>query len=221
MRFLLTLAALTGSALANEVIAIAPRHLYARQGGSSFVPPSTLESGCASNEVQCPGSFNGLPYCVTPSLGDVCCAEGYGCPGGSFCLTAGYCCPDGIDPATCATAQGVTLPENFKPGNTVAFSAPTTPATSAPPAQKPSPEVTSSPSSSVAVLTTSAPTPPYVIPSNSTSALGTATATGTGAGAGSTSVTPFTGGAAGSLFDRGNGVLLVAGIGAIVGLCLW
>lgn len=76
MAFFLLLIALSSTALAKEVLAAASQHLYARQGDQSFVPPTSLESGCAANEIQCPGSFNGLPYCVTPSRGDVCCAEG-------------------------------------------------------------------------------------------------------------------------------------------------
>ena len=75
MLSLLLLAALSGPSLANRVIALAPHNLYPRQD-QSFTPPTSIENGCASDEVQCPGEFDGTPYCITPSRGDVCCAQG-------------------------------------------------------------------------------------------------------------------------------------------------
>jgi len=75
MQLLLLVAAMSSPALADGVRAAAPRYLYARQN-QAFAPPTTVESGCQSNEIQCPGTFNGLPTCVTPTRGDVCCAEG-------------------------------------------------------------------------------------------------------------------------------------------------
>jgi len=75
MQLLLLVAALSSPALADGVLALAPHYLYARQN-QAFAPPTSVESGCQSNEIQCPGTFNGLPTCVTPTRGDVCCAEG-------------------------------------------------------------------------------------------------------------------------------------------------
>lgn len=74
MQLLLLVVALCSPALADGVLAVAPRHLYPRQN-QAFAPPTTVEHGCQSSEIQCPGTFNGLPTCVTPTRGDVCCAE--------------------------------------------------------------------------------------------------------------------------------------------------
>lgn len=84
-------------------------------GGSAFVPGSNSGSGatCAdafgAGFVQC-GTGN---ECFDPSAGESCCQATYPCPSGSFCLINGYCCPNGLDVATCAAENGVTLPAGF------------------------------------------------------------------------------------------------------------
>lgn len=75
MQLLLFMAALSSLALADGVLAVAPRYFYARQN-QAFAPATTVVSSCQSNEIQCPGTFEGRSRCITPTLGDVCCAEG-------------------------------------------------------------------------------------------------------------------------------------------------
>jgi hypothetical protein len=81
--------------------------LSKRQGSGAFIPGTNTVTACAPNEVEC------NDYCLDLAAGDVCCSEGYGCPGGSFCLTNGYCCPNELDPNTCALNNGVSLTAGF------------------------------------------------------------------------------------------------------------
>jgi len=98
-------------------------------GGQAFQPGSTPTT-CD------PADTCGTDWCLDRPRGDVCCSEGYACPGDSFCLTQGYCCPNGLDPASCALQNGVTLSAGFNtatvPGGsgatTTAPTIPTTPA---------------------------------------------------------------------------------------------
>ena len=55
--------------------------------------------------------------CYDPTRGDSCCSNTWACPSGNFCLIENVCCPDGLDPATCAVDNGVSLPADFSIDN--------------------------------------------------------------------------------------------------------
>ena len=110
MQFFL-ISALAGSAVASNFLTTLPRELRVRQTDESFIPDSQTVSACASNEIECPGEFQGSIYCSEPSRGDTCCPQGCkhsspdrnsddrsrtldNCPGTNFCLIDGYCCPE-------------------------------------------------------------------------------------------------------------------------------
>ncbi|KAG7008826.1 hypothetical protein G7Y79_00004g014100 [Physcia stellaris] len=236
------LSALVSSALASNLIATVPRQLQARQDDQSFVPGSTTVSACASDEIECPGEFEGSKYCSLPSAGDTCCRQGYNCPGGSFCLIDGFCCPDvsrrflflghsvmsseavcitarselnlccgqGLDAASCAAQNGVTLPNSFGASS----AASTSPATEAPSSTV---VVVTSSTSPVAssVVTSAVATAPYVIPGNASLPVGSGTATGSGAFPGQTSLTPFTGAASAVSVGTTGAIAAFLGLGVI------
>jgi len=120
-------------------------------GGSAFLPGSNSGSGatCAdafgAGFVQC-GTGN---ECFDPSAGESCCQATYPCPSGSFCLIDGYCCPNGLDAATCAAENGVTLPADFSTSTSSAAAAAATSATAA---------VSATVTSNYTVIPTGAPT---------------------------------------------------------------
>jgi len=79
--------------------------------------------------IQCrPESTTRTMLCINPDLGETCCQNLWGCPSDSFCLINDLCCPDGLDPATCASQNGVTLPADFgtTPSTSSSMAAPTT-----------------------------------------------------------------------------------------------
>jgi len=120
-------------------------------GGSAFLPGSNSGSGatCAdafgAGFVQC-GTGN---ECFDPAAGESCCQATYPCPSGSFCLIDGYCCPNGLDAATCAAENGVTLPADFSTSTSSAAAAAATSATAA---------VSATVTSNYTVIPTGAPT---------------------------------------------------------------
>jgi hypothetical protein len=91
--------------------------VYKRQ---AFDPDETTGSGANCIEAFGEGYIECVPQtdseprlCINPDLGETCCNNLWGCPGGSFCLVQDLCCPDGLDPATCAAQNDVTLPPDF------------------------------------------------------------------------------------------------------------
>jgi hypothetical protein len=91
--------------------------VYKRQ---AFDPDETTGSGANCVEafgegyIECvPKSESKPRLCINPDLGETCCDNKWGCPGGSFCLVQDLCCPDGLDPKTCAAQNDVTLPPDF------------------------------------------------------------------------------------------------------------
>ncbi|MCJ1254451.1 hypothetical protein MMC24_002266 [Lignoscripta atroalba] len=115
---------LAAPALADKLQVLPLGGLHARMP-QAFIPSTTpIFGGCS----QIPGGVEcGTEYCYTPSEGQVCCHNEYGCPDGSFCLIDGYCCPDGEDPETCAARNGVTLPAGFVTDATAPVAQSTTP----------------------------------------------------------------------------------------------
>ena len=75
MQYLVFIAAVSGAALAENLLVAAPQRLHARQD-LSFTPPTTLTTSCRSGEIICPVRYRGRGYCAAPALGDVCCAQG-------------------------------------------------------------------------------------------------------------------------------------------------
>ncbi|SPO06365.1 uncharacterized protein DNG_09054 [Cephalotrichum gorgonifer] len=64
--------------------------------------------------IECvPESGSEAKLCIDPAAGESCCDNKWGCPAASFCLIQDLCCPDGLDPATCAEQNNVTLPPDF------------------------------------------------------------------------------------------------------------
>ncbi|KAK0648580.1 hypothetical protein B0T16DRAFT_456047 [Cercophora newfieldiana] len=91
--------------------------VYKRQ---AFDPDETTGSGANCVEAFGAGYIECVPQtdtaprlCINPDLGETCCDNKWGCPGGSFCLVQDLCCPDGLDPKTCAAQNDVTLPPDF------------------------------------------------------------------------------------------------------------
>jgi len=91
--------------------------VYKRQ---AFDPDETTGTGANCVEafgegyIECvPKSDSKARLCINPDLGETCCDNKWGCPGGSFCLVQDLCCPDGLDPKTCAAQNDVTLPPDF------------------------------------------------------------------------------------------------------------
>lgn len=257
------LSTLVSSALASNLIATVPRQLQARQDDQSFVPGSTTVSACRSDEIECPGEFEGSKYCSLPSAGDTCCRQGCkccscpnfrrgplahlcidNCPGGSFCLIDGFCCPDvsprlsipwilrhvfysclyfcaarsklnlccgqGLDAASCAAQNGVTLPDGFGASS----AASTSPATEAPSSTVALVTSSTSPVAS-SVVTSAVATAPYVIPGNASLPVGSGTATGSGAFPGQTGLTPFTGAASAVSAGTTGAIAAFLGLGVV------
>ncbi|KAF2098167.1 hypothetical protein NA57DRAFT_57333 [Rhizodiscina lignyota] len=208
---ILTLAGVAAVASAT-VYDAAPFALVKRQGGDSFIPGSVVVGDtCPSGQLPC-----GTQWCTIPSRGDVCCKEGYACPGGSFCLTQGYCCPDGDDPKECARANGVSLPPDFNTSplppssaaassssassSVVATTPSSAPVVSSTPSSAPAPVVSSTPSSSAPPFPTSSSTTPKVLP------------TGTGAGSFTQPPTSLFTGAANAHAEIGGGLAFVLAV---------
>jgi len=165
----------------------------------AFVPGTTTVESCTDGWIPC-----GSDECILPSRGDVCCSEGYGCPGESFCLTQGFCCPNGEDPATCALSNGVTLSAGFNTSPVAASSAP--------------PTATASTSTVVSVSTTSTSSTKSTagVPSySSTILVGTGSSNHSVPLQPTSSVQPFLGGA-----NKKHDVA-VALVGAVAGAAAW
>lgn len=106
----------------------------------AFDPEETTGSGANCVEAFGAGYVECVPetateprLCINPGRGQTCCNAQWGCPSDSFCLVQDLCCPTGLDPATCAAQNDVTLPPGF--GSSAPTSAPTLPlpTTTAPP----------------------------------------------------------------------------------------
>ncbi|KAL3456044.1 hypothetical protein BJX64DRAFT_297054 [Aspergillus heterothallicus] len=132
--------------------------LSKRQGGESF-QPGTIPGSCGDWPI-C--GTSGI--CYNPERGDTCCPDGtWACPGGNFCLQDGYCCPDGLDPATCAEQNGITL--------TSSTAEPTPTETSSSSTEDEEPTATTTSTSSTPVIPTSSETTATTPPPSSSSAV--------------------------------------------------
>jgi hypothetical protein len=86
----------------------------------AFDPDETTRPGANCVEafgegyIECvPQSASKPRLCINPDKGETCCDNLWGCPAESFCLIDDLCCPEGLDPATCAKQNDVTLPADF------------------------------------------------------------------------------------------------------------
>ncbi|KAL8961249.1 MAG: hypothetical protein Q9183_005338 [Haloplaca sp. 2 TL-2023] len=203
-------------AIAGNLNQLVPRELLPRQD-QSFTPTTSFGQGATCADAFGAGYVDCNGVCYNPGQGETCCPGGgddYPCPSDSFCLNVnGLCCPDGLDAATCASQNGVSLPEdtNTEP---VAGDATTVKTSSTVPAVEPTASSSEAfePASTTAVVSqipdgqVQAPTSVVDSPVSQTpdgqvqapyptvnASLPVATATGPGAGA---TVAPFEGAAA-------------------------
>lgn len=130
MRSTLIVAAVTAVGFAEAASrGLVTTSLFRRQ---AFDPTESTGTGAncveafGSGYVECvPETETDARLCVNPDLGETCCDNKWGCPADSFCLVQDLCCPTGLDPATCASENGVTLPSDFgEPQTSAPVSAP-------------------------------------------------------------------------------------------------
>ncbi|KAI4256317.1 MAG: hypothetical protein L6R42_006297 [Xanthoria sp. 1 TBL-2021] len=204
--------ALAGNLKLNQIL---PRELQVRQS-EAFQPTTSFGSGATCADAFGSGYIDCNGVCYNPNEDQTCCpgnGDGYPCPSESFCLNVGgLCCPDGLDAATCAAQNGVSLPADYNSA-TSAISGSTTVASSTVSAV----ESTITDTSSAFVPSTTATTiaTPYPTTGNATVHPGTGVApTGTGAGG---SPVPFTGSASNV---KVGGAGLAAGFLGVVAMLL-
>jgi len=97
---------------------LTPHRVYNKR--QAFDPTETSRPGANCVEAFGEGYIECVPatdttnrLCINPDLGQSCCSNRWGCPEDSFCLIEPLCCPNGLDPATCAAQNSVTLPADF------------------------------------------------------------------------------------------------------------
>ncbi|KAL8653497.1 MAG: hypothetical protein Q9226_003829 [Calogaya cf. arnoldii] len=207
--------ALAGNLKLNQLV---PRELQVRQS-EAFAPTTNFGQGATCVDAFGSGYIDCNGVCYNPNEDQTCCpgnGDGYPCPSESFCLNVnGLCCPDGLDAATCAAQNGVSLPANYN-----SATASTTGSTTIASSTISAVESTITDTSSAFVPSTTAITiaTPYLTTGNATvhpTVTGTGVApTGTGVGGGPV---PFTG-AASSVKVVGAG--LAAGFMGVVAMLL-
>ncbi|CAL8580026.1 hypothetical protein XPA_005759 [Xanthoria parietina] len=184
--------ALAGNLKLNQVL---PRELQTRQS-EAFQPNTDFGTGATCADAFGSGYIDCNGVCYNPNEDQTCCpgnGNAYPCPSQSFCLNVGgLCCPDGLDAATCAAQNGVSLPADYNSATSATSGSTTVVASTASAVES---SITDTSSAFVPSTTATTIATPY--PTGNATVHPTTTGTGvapTGTGAGGNPV-PFTGSA--------------------------